>query len=111
MPVARANALQSFVNASRWWRFMKSAVELMAHISPDDDAAIEAEFQSPRVKAVLQERIEYNRPHFDSLGLQSGYVYGEGDGTELKDDCGLFIPSAKEVHDYRMSGWAMDCQS
>jgi 2-polyprenyl-6-methoxyphenol hydroxylase-like FAD-dependent oxidoreductase len=56
--VARANALQSFVNASRWWPFMKPAVELMSHISPDDDAAIEAEFESPRDKAVLQERIE-----------------------------------------------------
>jgi 2,4-dichlorophenol 6-monooxygenase len=95
IPVARANALQSFVNASRWWPFMKSAVELMSHISSDDDAAIEAGFQSFRVKAVLQERIEYNRPHFDSFDLQLGYVYEEGDGTELKDNFCLLIPSAK----------------
>jgi hypothetical protein len=38
--------------------------------------------------------LNYNRPHFDSLGLQLGYVYGERNVTELKD-CDLFIPSAK----------------
>jgi 2,4-dichlorophenol 6-monooxygenase len=95
-PVAITNALQSFINQDRQNEELEPTVATaLGGISVDDDEAIEQQFQIPAIQNLIQESIDQNRPHFDSLGLQLGYIYGEGDGTLPMNDCSIFSPSAR----------------
>ena len=95
-PIAVANALQSFINQDRQNEELEPAIkDALGDISIDNDEAVEKQFQGKEVSKIIQSAIDGNRPHFDSLGLQLGYVYGEGDGTIPMEDCSVFKPSAR----------------
>lgn len=75
-PVAEVNSAQSLNNAMKMF-------ELFSYLYGDDPANAAAKFSQAkfegRESAALQQAIEAQRPHFDSLRLQLGYSYNEPD--------------------------------
>lgn len=88
-PVAVANARHSVLNATKMAE---------AGIGPDT-AGIAARLESPDPEIATAERrrlaaaIPPQRPHFDSLGQEIGYVYGAGGHTE--EETGAPLPATE----------------
>lgn len=94
-PVAAANALQSFKNAKlMWW----SQAEIYKSLGPEPaavpDEEIERIYQDPTVAQNIKRIIALNAMHFDSIGLQLGYVYEDGTGSTV-EDCTVYEPSGR----------------
>ncbi|KAH9205679.1 FAD-binding monooxygenase, partial [Leptodontidium sp. 2 PMI_412] len=85
-PVAVMNAQQSALN-------MTKLHSLMALTSNLDLKDVESAMANPKSRALIQQAIEDNSAHFDSIDLQIGYVYGTERLTERP--CNEFIPSSK----------------
>ncbi|QIK05802.1 DUF3500 domain-containing protein [Streptomyces sp. ID38640] len=68
-PVARRNADQSLTNLSA-----TSALDVFGSATQSDEAA-EAYVADPANAGVIDEAIEQQRPHFDSVALQLGFSY------------------------------------
>ncbi|KAJ5734900.1 FAD binding domain-containing protein [Penicillium malachiteum] len=82
-PIAIANAHQSVKNQVKL-RDLKAALR----DPPVDDTLIDWD----EWKNKLDQELRANTEHFDSIGLQIGYVYGE----EIPDEpCDVYLPSRK----------------
>jgi len=92
-PVAVANAIQSGYNEKRWTEFNELTSQL-AEIAKEESGDTEANLSRQRNKDRVAEALLLNKPHFDSLALQLGYIYNQGDGSGMLSDCGDFRPSA-----------------
>ncbi|OBT64248.1 hypothetical protein VE03_06884 [Pseudogymnoascus sp. 23342-1-I1] len=92
-PVATSNALQSFVNEANWNEMRTCVDEIFASFNGQDEKMVEEAFHKPDVVAKISHLLDLNKPHFNSLGLQLGYLYGSGDQVELSKDCSVYIPS------------------
>jgi hypothetical protein len=91
-PVAMANALQSAKN-ERIGRDVNDEIYKIYHRAAKDGVTL-AEFMSyDKVKEETCQLLNRNKPHFDSLCLQLGYIYGQGDGTP-PDDVSTYQPSS-----------------
>ncbi|KAL1912457.1 hypothetical protein Sste5344_001473 [Sporothrix stenoceras] len=90
-PVATANAVQSAENE----RVGIEVNPALSRIASDGEAAsdLATHVKKQDVQSELQHLAALSKPHFDSLVLQLGYVYGTGqDGTVLLDDvCGQYL--------------------
>lgn len=93
-PVATSNALQSAANEAEWRRFMQCMADLIAEAAAERVPLADF-FERHDIRLAADEAVARNKPHFDSLALQIGYVYGQGDGTVLLGDCGRFEPTAR----------------
>ncbi|KAL2826742.1 FAD binding domain-containing protein [Aspergillus pseudoustus] len=68
-PIATQNASQSSLNEERM-------DELGVRINPGGSAQRPERLTDPTFVQQVQEGIQWNEPHFDSLDLQLGYIYG-----------------------------------
>ncbi|KAF4625768.1 hypothetical protein G7Y89_g12399 [Cudoniella acicularis] len=94
-PVAMANALQSATNEKKWKDFIALSGDLVTASAEYEKGAHEF-FQEQHVKEALDGSIAENcKPHFDSLGLQLGYVYEESMATEPPRECWDYTPSSR----------------
>ena len=92
-PVAVSNALQSAANEGDWRDFMELTAGFLDEARSQGTTPAEY-FSRPHMRPLIEDAIVKNTPHFDSLALQLGYVYGQGDGTTLLDDCAKYEPTA-----------------
>ena len=78
LPVARRNSQASLENAMQM-------VLLAPALGLDDDptsAQLERALGDPARRGVIADAVEAQATHFDMLGLQLGYRYGDGERTE-----------------------------
>ncbi|KEF53872.1 uncharacterized protein A1O9_10274 [Exophiala aquamarina CBS 119918] len=108
-PIAIANAQQSWHNSLVWFESMENLSRDLEPDLPIDE--IENRLQNPAFLAAAREALEANRLHFDSLGLQIGYAYGQPDcAVRLREDCSRYEPSIKSG--YRLPhSWLVDGRS
>lgn len=92
-PVAVANALQSAESEYVFRGFVKEAAELVWEAETHDDGA--AWLEQRHIQARLEQLIDANKPHFDSLLLQLGYVYGESETANVGKDVSNYVPSGR----------------
>ncbi len=78
--VATINSAQSYKNAQR---ILKLQIALKSG-DADDAGALLRRLHDPLAQADIQQQIENQREHFDSLALQLGFRYGP-DGYEFRD--------------------------
>ncbi|KAJ5675379.1 hypothetical protein N7462_008276 [Penicillium macrosclerotiorum] len=76
-PVAIQNAGQSSLNEERM-------DQLGACINPGGVGQEKERLTDPTFQKLVQEGVQLNAPHFDSLDLQLGYVYGQPRDAEKK---------------------------
>ncbi|KAF1812560.1 hypothetical protein P152DRAFT_473715 [Eremomyces bilateralis CBS 781.70] len=93
-PVAVANSIQSAVNEQHMRQLDAVVLETVSNMS----AALPELMLQSQVKNDITTAIERNRDHFDSLGLQLGYVYNDVEASKspqelLRKDCSLYEPS------------------
>lgn len=91
--VATANALQSAENEDIWINFNAYAGKCIDH-AVDSGSDFKQFFESEPIRSDFSKAMALNEPHFDSLGLQLGYIYGSDDGTKLIPNCAIYEPSA-----------------
>lgn len=91
-PVAVANALQSAENERVFRGFVKEAAELVREAEAHGGAAW---LEQEHIQARLAQLIAANKPHFDSLLLQLGYVYGESESANVGKNVWNYVPSRK----------------
>lgn len=83
-PVATTNAQQSSVNAREIGRLLKAVGR---------EADLATRLADPDRRTAIVAGVEAQRPHFDSLALQLGYVYGETPSPER--DISRYAPSIR----------------
>ncbi|KAL2829626.1 FAD binding domain-containing protein [Aspergillus pseudoustus] len=93
-PVATANATRSMVNEARWIEFNQFATDLV-HRGEASGQGMGTFMAQDHVRKALSEQIAANKAHFDSLGMQLGYVYDEHNPVQEAEESWIYIPSAR----------------
>jgi 2,4-dichlorophenol 6-monooxygenase len=97
-PVAIANASQSAINERHIRELDLVTTAAQEQAKSESEYSLLEYLQTPEVKSRIDAALEKNRDHFDSLGLQLGYVYGEENGSSVNgthrtDNCSVYTPS------------------
>lgn len=94
-PVAIQNAGQSALNEEKM-------DQLGARINPGGVGQEPERLTDPTFQKLVQEGVQLNAPHFDSLDLQLGYVYGQPRDAEKSISCfqSTFTEGARLPHIY-----------
>lgn len=93
-PVALSNAKQSAINELHMRQLDTECVDLIRKDNADHKTGIASGiFKEPQVHGRVMEAIERNRDHFNSLGLQLGYIYGRPDAQDAMNDCSTYQAS------------------
>ncbi|CAK7215952.1 hypothetical protein SBRCBS47491_002666 [Sporothrix bragantina] len=94
-PVAIANAVQSAENERVGMVVTPRLSQIVAE-GESSKEGLAAYLKRQDVQTELCDLSAQSKPHFDSLALQLGYVYGEGgDGTTRLEDVSHFTPCAR----------------
>ncbi|KAH9242467.1 hypothetical protein K456DRAFT_1716188 [Colletotrichum gloeosporioides 23] len=89
-PVAVANSVQSAYNEARWLELNKTVEKSVRKASAE-----RASFSCHAMKMEFEQSLALNKPHFDSLARQIGYVYDRSrDPKRLLADCSDYQPSS-----------------
>ncbi|KAH0433363.1 FAD binding domain-containing protein [Colletotrichum camelliae] len=89
-PVAVANSVQSAHNEVAWLNLDKTVEKSVRKASAE-----RVSFSCHAMKMELEQSLALNKPHFDSLALQIGYVYDKSrDPRRLLADCPDYQPSS-----------------
>ncbi|KAF0322619.1 FAD-binding family [Colletotrichum asianum] len=89
-PVAVANSVQSAYNEARWLDLNKTVEKMVRKASAE-----RALFSCHAMKMEFEQSLALNKPHFDSLALQIGYVYDKSRNSKtLLADCSDYQPSS-----------------
>ena len=93
--MAENNAGQSSLNEERM-------DQLGARINPGGSAPRPDQLSDPQFQKQVQDGIELNAPHFDSLDLQLGYIYGQARDSTQSISCfrSTFAKGARLPHIY-----------
>lgn len=89
-PIAEINTRQSLSNAMRM-RVLLQALDVGAD-RVVDPSKVNARLDDPSARDTIAQAMDYQRPHFDSLRLQLGYVYGEAPNAHEDLPVNVFIP-------------------
>jgi hypothetical protein len=97
-PVAKANAIQSTMNEIHMRQLDAESVAALAVAESDGSQSLTEILKNPQIKGPIAAAIEKNRDHFDSFGLQLGYIYSEDAPQKqphelLRKDCSCYKPT------------------
>ena len=111
-PVAQVNCEQSATNAFK----MVLLTDALGLLEAPTTEQLHDRLADPARRPAIDEAVAEQQTHFDMLGLQLGYVYGDGtlrrdgDPPPAIDDPGTFVPTA-EVGARLPHGWLDDGRS
>ncbi|KAL2832200.1 FAD binding domain-containing protein [Aspergillus pseudoustus] len=92
-PVASENAKQSAVNEEHMRQLDAESVAVFEQaLALTNGGIVPNAAKRPGVPERIKEAIERNRDHFDSLGLQLGYVYGQSKTPGASEPCWVYEP-------------------
>lgn len=94
-PIAIANSAQSAVNEVHMRQLDAETTAALKEADASSTKSLADVLRIPRVRNKISTAIERNRDHFDSLGLQLGYIYNETasevkNEIKLREDCSVF---------------------
>lgn len=94
-PVAISNAAQSAVNEVHMRQLDTEASAAIEEARESESKDLSDVLRIPAVRSRILGGIENNRDHFDSLGLQLGYIYGSQslENGLQRENCSIYQPS------------------